>query len=98
MSLPSPDLVFTGVITLAVPIVIALSINIVRRFGRGGRPTGDTEVAGRIERLEQAVDTIPVEVERISEGQRFVTKILSDQPAHVAALAADPTRDRDKVR
>ena len=36
-------------------------------------------VEGRLERIEQAVDSIAVEVERISEGQRFTTKLLSDR-------------------
>jgi hypothetical protein len=95
----NPETVFMGALTLAVPFVIALSIIMVRRFARGGRPPGDTtEVAGRLGRLEQAVDTIAVEVERISEGQRFVTKILADQPAHAASLAGDPNLDREKAR
>jgi len=34
-------------------------------------------------RLEQAVDAIALEVERISEAQRFTTKLLNDQ-AHAA--------------
>ncbi|MFI5311423.1 MAG: hypothetical protein ACHQQ3_09335 [Gemmatimonadales bacterium] len=29
--------------------------------------------------LEQAVDAIAVELERVSEGQRFVTKLLGDR-------------------
>jgi len=33
----------------------------------------------RFERLEQAVDAIAVEVERISEAQRFSAKLLSEQ-------------------
>jgi hypothetical protein len=33
----------------------------------------------RFERLEQAVDSIAVEVERISEAQRFSAKLLSEQ-------------------
>ncbi|MEA2707238.1 MAG: hypothetical protein QOH22_2026 [Gemmatimonadaceae bacterium] len=33
----------------------------------------------RLARIEQAVDAIALEVERISEGQRFTTKLLSDQ-------------------
>ena len=33
----------------------------------------------RLARIEQAVDAIALEVERISEGQRFPTKLLSDQ-------------------
>jgi hypothetical protein len=32
------------------------------------------------ERIEQAIDAIAVEVERISEGQRFTTKLLTDRP------------------
>jgi hypothetical protein len=31
----------------------------------------------RLERLEQAVESIAIEVERISEGQRYVTKLMS---------------------
>jgi len=33
----------------------------------------------RLARIEQAVDAIAVEVERISEGQRFTTRLLSEQ-------------------
>jgi hypothetical protein len=32
----------------------------------------------RLERMEQSIDAIAVEVERISEGQRFTTKLLSE--------------------
>jgi hypothetical protein len=35
----------------------------------------------RIARLEQTVESIAIEVERISEGQRFVTKLLSERAA-----------------
>lgn len=37
------------------------------------------EVTSRLERMEQAIDSIAVEVERISEGQRYATKLLSDK-------------------
>jgi hypothetical protein len=37
-----------------------------------------TEVTSRLERIEQAVDAVALEVERISEGQRFTTKLLSE--------------------
>lgn len=36
------------------------------------------EVMERLERMDQSLDAIAVEVERISEGQRFTTKLLSD--------------------
>ena len=44
-------------------------------------PSAAPEVMLRLERMEQAIDSIAVEVERISEGQRFTTKLLSERPA-----------------
>lgn len=40
-------------------------------------PPRDT--TDRLTRIEAAVDAMSVEVERISEGQRFVTKVLSER-------------------
>jgi hypothetical protein len=33
----------------------------------------------RLERIEHSLDAIALEVERISEGQRFTTKLLSER-------------------
>jgi hypothetical protein len=33
----------------------------------------------RLERVEQAVESIAIEMERVSEGQRFVTKLLVER-------------------
>ncbi len=33
----------------------------------------------RIERMEQAIDAIAIEIERISENQRFTTRLLSER-------------------
>jgi hypothetical protein len=41
-------------------------------------PRLPTEVTDRLERMEQALDSVALEVERISEGQRFTTKLLSE--------------------
>ncbi len=41
-----------------------------------GRELGP-ELAERLDRMEQAVDAIAVEVERISEAQRFTTRLLA---------------------
>ena len=40
----------------------------------------------RLARIEQAVESIAIEVERISEGQRFTTKLLAER------AQADPIR------
>ena len=36
-------------------------------------------VEERLARIEQAVETIAIEVERVSEGQRFTTKLLAER-------------------
>jgi hypothetical protein len=42
----------------------------------------------RFDRLEQAVDAIAIEIERMSEAQRFTAKLLTERAAQPAALPA----------
>jgi hypothetical protein len=37
------------------------------------------EIARRLERIEQAVEATAIEVERLSESSRFVTKLLAEK-------------------
>jgi hypothetical protein len=71
------------------PFSIALSRFIWRRGAGQTRAAVDQAVHQRLDELQQSVDTIAIEVERISEGQRFVTRMLSDSPA-VGAGQAEP--------
>ena len=51
---------------------------------RGPAPAAQLggEAAQRLERLENGMEAIAIEIERVSEGQRFVTRLLSEaQPA-----------------
>jgi len=41
-----------------------------------------------MDQLQNAVDAIAVEVERISEGQRYVTKMLNDGSAQPIGVEA----------
>jgi hypothetical protein len=64
-------------------IIFAIGIPLARAYGRkieaeAKNPRIPSEVMARLERIEQAVDAVAVEVERISEGQRFTTKLLSE--------------------
>jgi hypothetical protein len=68
------------------PLAASLGRLMWRRSAKPAMPPGWYDAAQRLERLEQAVDTIAVEVERVSEGQRFMTKIMT-QNAGVAANA-----------
>lgn len=51
-----------------------------RAFSRGARAASlpQRDYDERFAQLQQSVDAIAVEVERIAEGQRFSTKLLSD--------------------
>jgi hypothetical protein len=51
------------------------------RFPQTAPPSA--EDSRRLERLEQGMDAIAIEIERVSEGQRFVTRLLSE--AHDAS-------------
>jgi hypothetical protein len=70
-------------------IVLGLGIPIVRSWTRRREmtpPPIQAATADRLARMEIALETIAVEVERISEGQRFVTQLLSDRDKARAAL------------
>jgi hypothetical protein len=73
-------------------LVVMLIGGRIRRWRRRGErgAAGDARDSGRpagpdprIDRLAHAVDAIAVEVERIGEGQRFVTQLLADSRARV---------------
>ena len=65
-----------AVIFIGFPIARALA----RRIDRAGeRPKVPAEVTAQLAQLNQAVESIAIEVERISEGQRFTTKLLTEQ-------------------
>ena len=66
-----------------VAIVLAIGVPLARAFARkmdaeSRNPRLPPEVMDRLARMEQALDSVAIEVERISEGQRFTTKLLSE--------------------
>ena len=64
------------IVAIGMPLAKALA----RRMERGPSQTSlPPDVTARLERMEQAVDSIAIEVERISEGQRFTTKLLAER-------------------
>ncbi len=82
------------VIALSFLASVAYSINAIaraavahRREGARQRDSASPLAEARLARIEQAVDAIALEVERISEGQRFTTRLLSEQ-SHVTPKAA----------
>jgi len=75
-----------GALIVLVPLVVALSRRIWHRGGP--RLAVDLENSPRLQRMEQAIESIALEVERIGEAQRFATKLLADrQPDAMARLS-----------
>ena len=72
-----------GIFPTAGIFLLFLGFRRWRRKRRGPAPalkvTDDN--TQRLERLEQGMEAIAIEIERVSEGQRFVTRLLSEAPA-----------------
>lgn len=100
---PPPFFPPEGIPTQAVDIAmgffftiatIAIGFPLARAFARrmDRRSQGGVEAASlapRFDRMEQAIEAVAIEVERISENQRYTTRILSELRALPAANALD---------
>lgn len=80
-----------GLFLLLLPIMFAFARRIWVRSGATQRPMYDLESSPRLQRLEDAVESIALEVERIGEAQRFAAKLLSERrPDAVIGRASAP--------
>jgi hypothetical protein len=65
---------------IGAPIARAIARRIEGGTRGGGLAAGlPNDVGARLERMEQAIDAIAVEVERIAENQRFASKLLAER-------------------
>lgn len=69
--------VCTAAAIILFPLMRALGRILERRAAPPQRLTPAVEA--QLQRMEQAIETVAVEVERISEGQRFTAKLLADR-------------------
>lgn len=107
--MPDPGPMIEGIVEEIVPIVAIVSVFVLgplafaisRFLWKRSSPApqiarADHATQERLEQLQQAVDAIAIEVERISEGQRYVTKVIGNravgagdaEPVHVPRSAA----------
>lgn len=77
--------VCTAAAIILFPLMRALGRILERRAAPPARLAPGIEA--QLQRMEQAIETVAVEVERISEGQRFTAKLLAerDKPAELRA-------------
>lgn len=90
------DLVPFGFFAMVTIVAIGTPLvrGMVKRWERNdATPAVPSDVSARMERMEHAIDAIAVEIERISEGQRFTTKLLAEtrqpDPLHAGSRSAD---------
>jgi len=79
-----PAMVIGLVATLAWASVFAIvGYPLVRAWARRLEQRGATgvpsDITARLARIESAVDSISVEVERVAEAQRFLTKLQTER-------------------
>ena len=48
-----------------------------------------------LQRVERGVDAMAIELERIGEGQRFLTRVLTESPGKAEALLHQPASERE---
>src|SRR5881394_3977957 len=82
---PDPNLIVHEVFSWVIPgvVTIVLGFPIVRLITKWlePRPVPPRELSainGRLEKIESAVDAIALEVERISESQRFTARLQAE--------------------
>jgi hypothetical protein len=66
--------VMVAFVIVGLPLARAFA----RRMDRRGETATASDIAPRLDRIEQAIEAIAIEVERVSEGQRYTTKAISD--------------------
>lgn len=89
------DIVVPALFFLTI-MVLSLGIPLVRAYVRRMessplQPRVPADLEARLDRIEAMVETVAVEVERLSEGQRFTTRLLSEGALPPAASLARPT-------
>lgn len=90
---PPEEAIVVGSAFMGICSVI-IAIAWARRIWRGGGKVVaqiPTAFENRFTRLEQSLDAVAIEIERVSEGQRFLTRVFGDQnPRPLGAGAMQP--------
>jgi hypothetical protein len=85
------------IIFVLAPIAFSAARMMWKRTLFPPKATTSVEDSRRLERLEQGMDAIAIEIERVSEGQRFVTKLLSEGHGSVALPASQRIPETARV-
>ena len=91
---PEP-IIICFILFVLSPIALSMSRLIWKRGSRTATASAASPESGeRLEQIQQSVDAIAIEVERVSEGQRFVSRLLSER----GGLALNASQPPEAVR
>lgn len=96
---PEEFWVISGLIL--VPSALILSVAYARRIWRRGAAAVTAlpqEIYDRFTRVEQAIDAVAVEVERIGEGQRYLTRVIAERQLGAGAVEPIEVKQREGER
>ena len=95
-----PEVIIVPAI-FAIPAIVLVVRMAFRHKERMAELTGSANnnpaLEARLARIEEAVETIAVEIERMGEGQRFVTKLLAEGTAKLPESSAPAASGRVKT-
>ncbi|HEY7861714.1 MAG TPA: hypothetical protein VIB98_09715 [Gemmatimonadaceae bacterium] len=86
------DVVMAAILVGIPSLIVLAKILLSHREKMARIREGDTNpgvLDSRLARMELAIESMAIEVERVSEGQRFVTKLLSDRSPLLSKPGAD---------
>ncbi len=96
--IPPGVMVMSGLgmsMVLLIPVSVAYARRIWRRAAQG-QPAIPSDLSDRMTNIERGIEAVAIEVERLGEGQRFVTQLLAEsnrrQVPALPALPADQER------
>ena len=88
-----PDEIMAVPIVFTIFVLMPIAVAYARRIWRKGAATVapiPTDLTDRLEAMGQSMESIAIEVERIGEGQRFLTRVMSDKGNSLGTGAAEP--------
>ncbi len=69
---------FTSLMVIGYPLARALARRMTAKSEQLAQQLPD-DLAAKLQRIEQITEATQIEVERLAEGQRFTTKLLSER-------------------
>ena len=83
-----------------MPLAVGFARRLWKRAAVAVSPDMPAELQDRLSRMEQAIDAVAVELERVGEGQRYVTKVFTEQQRALGAGPAESldVRQREAIR